>query len=98
MLRNAASKVMWGGRATVFMVGLAMIVALLLGGLLAPPAHAFSTFTVNTRSDHPPGLCLPLTPGEPSFDCTLREAINHANNNSNPTETDIIHFAIPDNP
>jgi hypothetical protein len=31
MLRNAASKVMWVGRATVFVVGLAVIVALVLG-------------------------------------------------------------------
>jgi hypothetical protein len=31
MLRNAASKVMWVGRATVFMVGLAVILALVLG-------------------------------------------------------------------
>jgi hypothetical protein len=31
MLRNAVSKVMWVGRATVFMVGLAVIVALVLG-------------------------------------------------------------------
>ena len=31
MLRNAASKVMWVGRATVFVVGLAVILALVLG-------------------------------------------------------------------
>jgi hypothetical protein len=31
MLRSAASKVVWVGRATVFMVGLAVILALLLG-------------------------------------------------------------------
>jgi hypothetical protein len=31
MLRSAASKVMWVGRATVFTVGLAMIIALVLG-------------------------------------------------------------------
>jgi len=31
MLRNAASKVMWVGRATVFLVGLAVILALVLG-------------------------------------------------------------------
>jgi hypothetical protein len=31
MLRRAASKVMWVGRATVFMVGLAVILALVLG-------------------------------------------------------------------
>src|SRR5918999_4615379 len=31
MLRSAASKVMWVGRATVFLVGLAVILALLFG-------------------------------------------------------------------
>ena len=31
MLRNAASKVMWVGRATVFLVGLAVILALVFG-------------------------------------------------------------------
>ena len=31
MLRKAASKVVWVGRATVFLVGLAMILALLFG-------------------------------------------------------------------
>ena len=35
MLRNAASKVMWVGRATVFVVGLAVIVALVLGAATA---------------------------------------------------------------
>jgi hypothetical protein len=31
MLRSVVSKVMWVGRATVFMVGLAVILALLFG-------------------------------------------------------------------
>jgi hypothetical protein len=31
MLRSAARKVMWVGRATVFLVGLAVILALLFG-------------------------------------------------------------------
>jgi hypothetical protein len=31
VIRSAASKVMWVGRATVFMVGLAVILALVLG-------------------------------------------------------------------
>jgi hypothetical protein len=35
MLRSAASKVMWVGRATVFMVGLAVILALVLGAASA---------------------------------------------------------------
>jgi hypothetical protein len=35
MLRNAARKVMWVGRATVFLVGLAVILALVLGAASA---------------------------------------------------------------
>ena len=39
MLRNAASKVMWVGRATVFLVGLAVILALVLGVASTVSAH-----------------------------------------------------------
>jgi hypothetical protein len=31
MIRSAVSKVMWAGRATVFLVGLAVIMAMVLG-------------------------------------------------------------------
>src|SRR3712207_3396676 len=45
MLRSAASKVMWVGRATVFMVGLAVMLALVLGvattALAAIPGDPF---------------------------------------------------------
>lgn len=39
MLRSAASKVMWVGRATVFLVGLAVILALLFGAASTAFAH-----------------------------------------------------------
>ena len=39
MLRSAASKVMWVGRATVFLVGLAVILALLFGVASTALAH-----------------------------------------------------------
>ncbi len=39
MLRSAASKVIWVGRATVFMVGLAVILALLFGVVTTAAAH-----------------------------------------------------------
>ena len=83
MLRNAASKVMWGGRATVFMVGLAVIGALLMVFLLAPPAHAFSTFTVNLTADTPDAnlsnaVC-DVNPSASGNQCTLRAAIQQAN-------------------
>jgi CSLREA domain-containing protein len=53
--------------------------------VLAAPA----TFTVNTTADSN-GACEP-SPG----DCSLREAINAANDNDNFFDTDRIHFNIP---
>jgi hypothetical protein len=40
MVRSAASKVMWVGRATVFLVGLAVILALVFGVLSRAAAHS----------------------------------------------------------
>jgi hypothetical protein len=42
MIRSAASKVMWVGRATVFMVGLAVILALVFGVVSMAAAHTGS--------------------------------------------------------
>ena len=42
MLRSAASKVMWVGRATVFLVGLAVILALTIGVVSKATAHTGS--------------------------------------------------------
>ncbi len=39
MLRSAASKVMWVGRATIFLVGLAVILALVFGVASTVSAH-----------------------------------------------------------
>lgn len=39
MIRNAASKVMWVGRATVFLLGVAVILALLFGVASSAFAH-----------------------------------------------------------
>ena len=50
MLRSAASKAMWVGRVTVFLVGPAAILALLLGVALTGPAQA-ETFTVTNTDD-----------------------------------------------
>ncbi len=43
-------------------------------------------FVVNQTTDHDDGLC-------GTTDCTLREAINAANSNGDPTVTDVITFA-----
>src|SRR5215218_8437660 len=69
-----------------------MVVATLLAACLmmaAQPAHAFSIFTVNSTADTgdatPDGTC---------NTCTLREAIQEASNNNNPSHTDQINFNI----
>jgi len=78
------------GRSTVFLVGLALILALLMVGPLAPPAHTTTTFTVNSTADlndldFPGGVfdgtsngrCDAVAVG-PDV-CTLRAAIQEAN-------------------
>lgn len=79
MSRIEFSRVMWVGRATIFMAGLAVMTALLIGVLAAKPAHA-ETITVNTTSNDPT-----LT-----NKCTLEAAITAANTNRN----DIISEAV----
>jgi hypothetical protein len=70
--RIVFSKVMWVGRATIFMAGLAVMTALLIGVLAATkPAHA-ETITVDTTSNDPT-----LTDK-----CTLEGAITAANTNT----------------
>jgi CSLREA domain-containing protein len=89
MLSNPASKLVWRQRTTVLMVGLAVIVGLLMVGLLASGAQAApSSFTVNSTADPGTGSC-------DATECTLREAIDAANANNNPTDQDLIIFDIP---
>src|SRR5215204_7483845 len=89
MLRNVVLKEMWGMRSALWMVAMALLVALAtMVGLLASGAYAApSTFTVNSTAD-------PGTGGCNATQCTLREAINAANANNNPTEKDLINFNI----
>ena len=96
MTRIVFSRVMWVGRAIVFMAGLAMMTALLIALVLAvKPAHA-ETITVDTTSNDPT-----LTDK-----CTLEGAITAANTNGpitnncaagDPSSTarDTIAFDIP---
>jgi CSLREA domain-containing protein len=76
------------GRILAFFV-LALLVAALIGVLWDTPAHA-ATFTVNSTSDTgdatPDGAC---------DTCTLREAIQEANNAATSPGADTINFAIP---
>jgi hypothetical protein len=50
MFRSAASKVMWVGRATVFLVGLAVIVALLFGVVSMAFARDGQSFILGDRN------------------------------------------------
>jgi CSLREA domain-containing protein len=74
------------------LVLLAAIVAVLVAGsfsMAAKPAHAApATFTVNSTADPGDGIC-------DASECTLREAMDTADTNGNPQETDIINFNIP---
>ncbi len=66
-----------------------LVVACLLLLLAAQPAHAApTTFTVNSAGDAGDGVC-------DASECTLREAIDDADANDNPQETDLIEFDIP---
>ena len=94
------------GRAMAFAFGAAMIFALLLlfGLQGANPAHAATTFTVNSTGDQtdpnfignspvgtPDGKCDVDTVAQ-GDQCTLRAAIQEANNT---TDADTINFNIP---
>lgn len=50
MLRSAASKVAWAGRAPVFLVGLAMILALVLGVATTAVGANGSPFLLGKRN------------------------------------------------
>jgi CSLREA domain-containing protein len=87
-MRSISGKEFWVGRATVFCVGLALMLGLLLG---AKPAHA-KTFTVNYTGDGPDAV-----PGNGSCNvvfglCSLRAAIEEANKFAG---ADTIAFNIP---
>jgi CSLREA domain-containing protein len=100
MTRSIFSTDVWGQRNKVVMVGIALLAALLMVGLLAPQARAVSTFTVNRTADTPDAnlsnaVC-DVDTAAAGNQCTLRAAIQEANDNNNPTETDLIKFNIPD--
>ena len=100
MLRSTASEVMWVGRAKVLAFGMATVVAVLLFGLLmaASPAQAV-TFTVNSTADtqdaNLSNTVCDVNASAKGNQCTLRAAIQEANNTSG---ADVISFNIPDNP
>jgi hypothetical protein len=78
---------------------LAALAALLIGLFAAGPALAIITFTVNrttTESDASTadGVC-DFDLSTAGNQCTLKAAIQQANANANPTETDLIRFNIP---
>jgi hypothetical protein len=87
------------GRATAWMAVVAIVAALLLAGLVAPPTYATpSTFTVNRTGDQPDtdtnNPNCDVAPSTTGNQCTLRAAIQQANANANPAEVDKINFHI----
>ena len=78
---------------------LAVLAAVLIGVLAAGPAWAISTFTVNRATNESDAstadsVC-DFDPSTAGTQCTLKAAIQQANANANPTETDLIRFNIP---
>ncbi len=61
MLRTAAAKVMWVGRATVFLVGLAVILALTVGVVSKATAHTGSAGLFHLGHNNPVSALSTLT-------------------------------------
>lgn len=61
MLRSAAGKVMWVGRTTVFVVGLAVILALIFGMVSRATAHSGSTGLFHLNHNNPVSALSTLT-------------------------------------
>ena len=81
---------------------LAMSAAILIVALAAGPALAISTFTVNRTTNESDastadGKC-DIDAATAGNQCTLKAAIQQANANANPAETDTINFNIPGDP
>lgn len=81
---------------------LVMSAAILIGSLSANPALALSTFTVNRTTNESDasttdGVC-DVDAATAGNQCTFKAAIQQANANANPTETDTIRFNIPGDP
>ena len=83
---------MWGTKTKALIAGLLLVAAMVIASTMAAaPAHAASkTFTVNSTADTEDA-----TPDGTCNSCTLREAIQEANANGNPSEVDRINFNIP---
>ncbi len=87
---------------TLTLCFLLMSAAILIVSLAADPALALSTFTVNRTTNESDastadGVC-DVDTSTTGNQCTLRAAIQQANANSNPSETDAIKFNIPGDP
>jgi hypothetical protein len=100
MLRNVRFKEVWVRRSAVWMVAIALLAALVMVGLLAPQARAVGTFSVNRPADtedaNLSNAVCDVNPIASGNQCTLRAAVQEANDNNNPTEQDRINFNIPD--
>jgi hypothetical protein len=90
LMRGAASKVMWVGRATVFLVGLAVILALVFGlasaalgangqPFLLGKGNDASNVSKLTRSEAGPALSLRVQGGEPPLKFNSGAQVNNLN-------------------
>jgi CSLREA domain-containing protein len=87
MIRIQAERVTKGKALVLSLLLVAFVAASLLA---AKPAHAISTFTVDSTADTNLTACTAA-----ANDCTLRGAINAANATANSGGPDAINFAIP---
>src|SRR3712207_1629094 len=77
----------WGTRAKALTAGLLLAWTMMAASLMATPAHAATTFTVNSTADTGDA-----TPDGSCDSCTLREAIQEANAAAG---AETINFDIP---
>ena len=95
MLRHVVLKEILGVRFAVWMVAIALLLVFAMMGLLASPAHADTTFIVNSTADLADiDIADDLCDADAASGqlCTLRAAIQQANAT---TGADTIHFNIP---
>lgn len=78
-------------RASALLTTMAMATLVAASLVVVSPVHAVSTFTVDSTADTNTTACTAAA----GNDCTLRGAINAANDTDNSAGSDLINFAIP---
>jgi CSLREA domain-containing protein len=93
---SSREKLLWGRKAKALAAGALMAAMMAAGLMAASPAHAATTFTVNSTADTPDAFTTSNTCDTDVFtsgdQCTLRAAIQQANATPG---ADAINFNIP---